>query len=143
MSAQVKTQQASFTLRAVMQRNFLFAATFLISTSLLLIAQKSHAQTAKKIKSTEEQIRDSMVTISRQLGITCTYCHNTDDFKNSDKPFFKIAKEHMRLTQILIDSGMDGKSGPKADCYMCHRGQSKPDFKEPLHPIVNPHKQSP
>jgi hypothetical protein len=132
-----------FTFRGKSTSGLFFLATFLINSCFLLIAQNAFSQTAKKIKSTEEQIRESMVTISRQLGVTCTYCHNTDDFKNSEKPFFKIAKEHMRLTQILIDSGMDGRSGPKADCYMCHRGQSKPNYKEPLHPIVNPLKQGP
>jgi hypothetical protein len=118
------------------------AVPFII-VMLLLVAQEGHAQTAKKIKSNEDQIRESMIVISRQLGITCTYCHSTEDFKKDDKPLFKVAREHMKLTQILIDSGMDGKSGPKADCYMCHRGVSKPDYKEPLHPIVNPFKTGP
>lgn len=86
--------------------------------------------TANTIKASEDQMREQMIVISRQLGVTCTTCHNTDNFKSDKKDAFKIGKEHMRLTQVLIDNGMNGKTGPKADCYMCHRGQLKPDYKE-------------
>ena len=43
----------------------------------------------------------------------------------------------MRITQALIDNGFDGKEKrPKADCYMCHRGQLHPKFKEPFDPLT-------
>ncbi len=90
------------------------------------------AQTPAKIKSDEELMRESMVVISRQLGVNCTTCHNPENFRSDKKVEFKIAKEHMKLTQILIDSGMDGKKGPKATCYMCHRGDLKPKYQEPI-----------
>lgn len=115
---------------------FLLANCFAIVLPVLLIAPDSHSQSAKKLKAQEEEMRSYMIAISRQLGVSCTTCHITDNFKSDEKAHFKIAKDHMRLTQLLIDNGMDGKRGPKADCYMCHRGQLKPDYLEKLHPML-------
>jgi len=105
--------------------------------SLVLIAlPRAFAQTPAQIKSNEEQIRQVMITMSRQLGVTCNTCHLTENFKSDKKEMFKVAKEHMRLTQLLIDSGMDGKKTPKADCYLCHRGKLQPDYKEKISPLI-------
>jgi hypothetical protein len=104
---------------------------------LLFTALHAIAQTPGKLKSQEEEIREVMVTMSRQLGVTCTSCHNTDNFKSDKMNNFKVAREHMKLTQVLIDNGMDGKKDAKADCYMCHRGKLKPDYREILDPITN------
>jgi hypothetical protein len=103
----------------------------LLFSSLLLPILPASAQTAAKVKSDEDLMRESMVVISRQLGVTCTTCHNPENFHSDKKMEFKVAKEHMKLTQMLIDSGMDGKKGPKATCYMCHRGELKPKYQEP------------
>ncbi len=106
-------------------------ALFLISVSI-----PSQAQTATKVKTDEELIRENMVVISRQLGVTCTVCHNTDNFKSDKLTTFKVAKEHMKLTQLLIDSGMNGKTSQKADCYLCHRGKLQPDSVEKIPPVL-------
>lgn len=98
---------------------------------VLLLACPSFAQTPSKVKSQEEQMREMMVSISKQLGVTCTACHNPENFRSNAKMEFKIAKEHMKITQLLIDNGMDGKKGPKASCYMCHQGQMKPSYQMP------------
>jgi hypothetical protein len=103
----------------------------LFSLSLSGWAQQTPAQ----VKAEEEQIREMMVSMSRQLGVTCTVCHNPQNFKSDKLPAFKVAKEHMKITQGLIDMGMDGKRGPKASCYMCHRGELKPKFEEPPPPM--------
>lgn len=103
----------------------------------LLGAQISLSQTPSKIKLEEELQRERMINMTRQLGVTCNTCHNSKDFTSDKKIAYKIALEHIRLTQLLIDNGMDGKnSRPKADCYMCHRGQAKPDYKEPFDPLI-------
>lgn len=86
----------------------------------------SGAQTPEKIKSNEDAIREQMILISKQLGVTCNHCHNTDNFRSDKMPTFKVALEHMKLTQLLIDNGLNGRTAQKADCYMCHRGQAKP-----------------
>lgn len=98
---------------------------------LISLAMTASAQTASKIKTDEELMRESMLVISRQLGVNCTTCHNPENFRSDKKVEFKVAREHMKLTQLLIDSGLDGKKGPKASCYMCHRGELKPKYQEP------------
>lgn len=97
--------------------------------------QTAIAISPDEIKKKEEDIRAIMFTISRQLGVTCTSCHETENFRENKKSEFKVALEHMKITQTLIDKGFDGKKGPKADCYMCHRGQLKPSYKEPQNPM--------
>ena len=104
---------------------------------ILLIAPQSESQSPQKIKTEDEVYREYMVTMSRQLGVTCTACHNLKNFASDEKLEFKTAKQHIKFVQLLIDNGMDGTKGnPKADCYMCHRGKLKPDYKEPFHPII-------
>ena len=90
------------------------------------------AQTPSKLKTEEELMREQMVGMSKELGVTCTTCHNSENFKSDKKMEFKVAKEHMKLTQLLIDAGMNGQNkAPKASCYMCHRGELRPPFQMP------------
>ena len=69
-------------------------------------------------------VRESMIAMSRQLGVTCVYCHDVGNLKSAAKPTFAIAKRHMAIVQTL--NGAQGFGGkPKADCFMCHRGETK------------------
>ena len=98
---------------------------------LLLLVEVAQAQSVSKIVTREEKIREQMINISRELGVTCTTCHNVQNFTSDEKQAFKVSREHMKITQMLKDNGFDGKKGPAATCYMCHRGKLSPDFKEP------------
>ncbi|PWU18470.1 MAG: hypothetical protein C5B49_07155 [Bdellovibrio sp.] len=92
---------------------------------------------AEKLVENDEAIRQQMMVISRQLGVSCTSCHSTKSFAANDKREYRVAKEHMKITQALIDNGFDGKEKhPKADCYMCHRGKLVPDWKEEFDPLT-------
>lgn len=102
-----------------------------LSVSLLFLGSLTEAEPVSKFVTKEEKIRDDMVVISRQLGVTCTECHNVSNFASGDKKSFKVGKDHMKLTQMLKDNGFDGKKGPMASCYMCHRGKLIPEYKEP------------
>lgn len=77
-------------------------------------------------------MREYMLEISRQLGVTCNYCHDVKNFRNESMKTWKISKEHMHIVQLLNTRGFT--KGPKADCYMCHRGKATPDYKEGLPP---------
>lgn len=83
----------------------------------------------KAMKDSDIQQRQYMIEISRQLGVTCTYCHDLKDFKKADKPAHKVSKTHIEVVKTLNDK-YSGQIGHKVDCYMCHRGQAKPDYKE-------------
>jgi hypothetical protein len=109
----------------------------LIAPQISIHYPQAEAQSPQRIKAQEEEIRQQMIVMSRHLGVTCTTCHKTENFQSDEIPAFKVAKAHIKLTQALIDNGFDGsaKDRPKADCYMCHRGQLMPDYKERLDPM--------
>lgn len=97
----------------------------------LLPYSSAQAQSAQELKKSEEQVRHEMLTISNQLGLTCIDCHNTSNFASDEKKNFKISQEHIKITQMLKENGFDGKRGPEASCYMCHRGELKPAYLDP------------
>jgi len=103
----------------------------ILLTILLLLIPQAHSESVTKFVTKEETIRDQMITISRELGVTCTECHNVQNFRDDSKKSFKVGKEHMKITQMLKENGFDGKKGPMSTCYMCHRGKLRPDYKEP------------
>lgn len=90
---------------------------------------QAEAQSAQKIIRSESQIREEMIIISENLGVTCTECHNVQNFKDGSKKNHKVSLEHMKITALLREQGWNGKSGPDATCYMCHRGQLRPPIK--------------
>lgn len=98
---------------------------------MLLFCSFAQAETITQFVTKEETIRENMIRISRELGVTCAACHNVQNFKADDKKSYQVSKEHMKITQMLKDNGFDGKKGPAATCFMCHRGKLLPDFKEP------------
>ena len=108
----------------------------------LFFSPEGRTQSAAKIKSHDERIREEMVVISRQLSVTCTECHRVDNFKDDKKASFQKAKEHMEIVQLLKSKGFDGKQGPLASCFMCHQGALKPAYKENLK-VLTIKKESP
>lgn len=106
--------------------------SFLIAFILIFLwVLPTHSESVAAFVTKEEQIREQMITISRELGVTCTECHKVNNFTDGSKKSYKVSLEHMKLTQMLKENGMDGKKGPVATCYMCHRGKVMPDYKEP------------
>lgn len=102
-----------------------------LATLFLLIPQ-AHSKSVTTFVTNEEKIREEMINISRELGVTCTECHNVQNFKDDSKKTFKVSKEHMKITQMLKENGFNGKNNaPAATCYMCHRGKLMPEYKEP------------
>lgn len=105
--------------------------------SLLLLAglfvTLSGAKSRKKLHHDPDiTYRKYMKKISRQLGVTCDYCHDVKNYRNTDNPKHKIALEHIRMVAWLNQEGFKSTKNVKADCYMCHRRQAKPAYKEKL-----------
>ena len=101
----------------------------LIACSLLTISVQ--AQLSEKIKQTEEEIRQEMIVISRQLGVTCNECHHIKNFKDASKRSYQIALKHIKVVELLKLNGFSGSSNePEASCYTCHKGKLKFQFKE-------------
>ena len=100
---------------------------FLLGSLLLVVAAAFAAgdATHKIEKDPDMAVRQNMIEISRQLGVTCTHCHDPKNFQSQALPTWKVAKEHIRVTKLLnSDDGFNGK--PNVDCYTCHRGEIRP-----------------
>lgn len=97
-----------------------------------VIAKATSSKPAKKPLEPWEawdKFRPQMLEISRQLGVTCIHCHDSRNYRDSSKPTHKIAKAHMEMVDMINEKYKDSFSA-KVDCYMCHKGVSKPEFKE-------------
>jgi hypothetical protein len=96
---------------------------------ILLLIYTAFASENQAKKDADFQVRDRMQSISRQLGVTCTQCHNLKNFRSDEKKSFRIAKKHIEVLDWLNTKGFAGN--PKVDCFMCHRGKAQPDYREP------------
>lgn len=90
---------------------------------------KKPANPAKLPVDADVEVRKQMVEWSRQLGVTCIHCHNLENFKSYEKKQMDVAKAHSKWVLLLNVEG-HYKNAPKVDCFMCHRGQPIPDYKE-------------
>jgi hypothetical protein len=108
-------------------------ATIVVAVSIAFAAGGASRKVDKSVTKSAEKIehdpdlatRQSMIQISKQLGVTCTHCHDPNNFKSHDLPTWNTAKEHMRVTQVLNSKQGFGGS-PKVDCFTCHQGVAKP-----------------
>lgn len=68
---------------------------------------------------------------SNSLGVTCTHCHNPDDWSSDKKIEKQITREMWKLTGRLnseILPGIEelGDRTATVNCTTCHRGDIKP-----------------
>ncbi len=98
----------------------------LMLTTLPLLSANSVLE-AKSELDPELKLRGQMVQVSKDLGVTCTFCHSAENFKDSKMANFAIAREHFRVVRILnSEQGFNGK--PQVSCYTCHQGRAKFDY---------------
>ncbi len=76
-----------------------------------------------------EKYREQMIVISRQLGVTCVHCHDSKNYRDASKKAHQVAKAHMEMVDMINDKFKNTFSA-KVDCYSCHKGVAKPEFKE-------------
>jgi hypothetical protein len=107
-----------------MTKKILFQSVF-VCLSVVLYSSGAFPESAENFKNEQEIVRIQMVQLSRELGVTCTECHSTKNWKDSSKATFKIAKDHMKTVEILRSNGFNGKTYPEASCYTCHQGHLK------------------
>lgn len=102
--------------------------TRVLTIGLIMTSSLVYAESPQTIKSNEEAVRLEMLAISKQIGVTCTECHNPNNFREDLKKSYKIGLSHIKITNILREHGFDGKRGPEATCFMCHQGKLKPNY---------------
>lgn len=116
-------------------RKWKTALLLCLLASSVAYAIGAYAQTRRELvnKSVDpdEAMRKWMLEISRQMGVTCTHCHNPKNFKDNAMDTYKVALHHIDIVEWLNKDGFyRDRRGTKADCYMCHRGKAIPDYKE-------------
>lgn len=100
-------------------------SSFLVVTiagMLVLLAPLSLK--SKTEKDADLKMREQMVQMSKELGVTCAYCHNPENFKDAKNKKFKIALEHLKITQLLNSEKAFNRK-PLITCYSCHQGHAQ------------------
>jgi len=84
----------------------------------------------------KSEMRSYMKSISKDLGVKCSHCHDMDD-KSLDTPQKDITREMIKLTRYLNDL-LNSQSKDSLDtnkkfvsCWTCHYGQLQPASKRP------------
>jgi Photosynthetic reaction centre cytochrome C subunit len=68
-----------------------------------------------------EHVRDPL--FSRALGVECSHCHVPDNWTDESRPTLAIARNMMRMVQVL-NQKLDGVG--KVSCATCHGGEARP-----------------
>ena len=68
---------------------------------------------------------------SNSLGVTCTHCHNPDDWSSDEKIEKKITREMWRMTGTINSEMLPAIADfsdrqATVNCTTCHRGDVKP-----------------
>lgn len=84
------------------------------------------AQELEEIKTQEQIVREQMLRISKELGVTCSTCHNLKNYKDASLKPFQVSVDHMHAVDLLRKQGFDGIKYPQANCYICHQGKLIP-----------------
>ena len=78
----------------------------------------------------KSEMRKYMKSISKDLGVKCSYCHDMDD-KSIDTPEKDITREMIKLTRYLNDVLNNEKEDTTnhttyVTCWTCHYGKTQP-----------------
>ena len=87
---------------------------------------------------TEKDLKKYMKSISKDLGVKCTYCHDLND-KSIETEHKIIARKMIKMQNnlnkefflTLEDSVKKQENISQISCWTCHRGSKKPDLIRP------------
>ena len=84
---------------------------------------------------TRSEMKKYMKSISKDLGVKCSYCHDMDD-KSIDTPQKDITREMIKLTKylntLLNKQFIDSTSHKTfVTCWTCHYGKLEPMHTRP------------
>ena len=86
----------------------------------------------------ERDLKKYMKTISKDLGVKCTFCHDLND-KSIDTDHKLIAREMIKMQMDLNkrffaqigDSLLHSENVLQISCWTCHRGSKEPQLVRP------------
>jgi Photosynthetic reaction centre cytochrome C subunit len=70
------------------------------------------------------RIPDTMTQFTRDLGVTCAFCHTGPEMASDDKPTKSTARWMIDMTNRINSHEFDGEI--LVTCVTCHRGSAKP-----------------
>ena len=82
------------------------------------------------------KMKKYMKSISKDLGVKCSYCHDMDD-KSLDTEHKEIAREMIILTRQInsylndINKNEEEKSVVSVTCWTCHKGHPEVEEERP------------
>ena len=106
-------------------------------TSLSIMQNKPKNLQILKFES-ERNLKKYMKSISKDLGVKCTFCHDLND-KSIDTDHKLIAREMIKMQVDLNkhffaqigDSLLKRENTLQISCWTCHRGSKEPQLVRP------------
>ena len=107
---------------------------------LFFIASVLFSNEFKNLKVLEiddrNELKKYMKSISKDLGVKCSYCHDLDD-KSLDTDTKDITREMIKLTRYLNDllnvaPTEHEKYKTLVSCWTCHHGSPNPEHTRPV-----------
>tara|TARA_Y100000590_G_scaffold439708_1_gene564113 strand:- start:1035 stop:1400 length:366 start_codon:yes stop_codon:yes gene_type:complete len=85
--------------------------------------------------SSRSEMKKYMKSISKDLGVKCSYCHDMDD-KSIETPLKDVTREMIKLTRYLndvlnVEKNDSTKHKTFITCWTCHHGKVSPQHKRP------------
>jgi hypothetical protein len=77
-----------------------------------------------------QDLRTIMEHFNDSLGVTCTFCHNRDDF-SKETPHIAKARLMIQMVAKINKEIFTWDSPPRATCNMCHNGRVEPAINAP------------
>ena len=67
-----------------------------------------------------------MKTITKELGVKCSFCHIPNDYTSDKKANKIVAREMIKMTQNA-NNVMANLNFKEVSCWTCHRGNTFPE----------------
>jgi hypothetical protein len=80
------------------------------------------------------RLPSGMMSLTRWLGVDCSYCHTLNEFERDDNQPKNIARQMYKMVHDINEDNFPG-TGPgnfKVTCWTCHRGSIKPETASPV-----------
>jgi len=79
------------------------------------------------------RIPTGMMSLTRWLGVDCTFCHTLNEFEKDDKEPKKIARQMFKMVHDINENFPGTEPGSfKVTCWTCHRGNIIPETAQPV-----------
>ena len=112
----------------------------MVLIKVILLVSVAFSSTFENVKvlniESRSEMKKYMKSISKDLGVKCSYCHDMDD-KSLDNPVKDIAREMIILTRQInsylndINKNEEEKSVVSVTCWTCHKGNPHAENERP------------